>query len=69
MKKDKNLTLTSKKNQLKVRILEIKERIKLMTRALRQQYNYIPYPQGRKRKQHSKDTSRGYKKEKWNFQR
>ena len=67
MKKDKNLTLTSKKNQLKVRILEIKERIKWMTRALRQQYNYVPYPQGHKRKQHNKDTSRGYKKEKMEF--
>ena len=34
MKEGKNLTLNSKKNQLKVRILEIKERIKLVTRTL-----------------------------------
>ena len=67
MKKDKNLTLNSKKNQLKVRILEIKERIKLVTRTLRYQYKYVPYPQGHKRKQHNEDTSRGYKKEKMEF--
>ena len=83
MKEGKNLTLNSKKNQLKVRILEIKERIKLVTRTLRYQYKYVPYPQvtrtlryqykyvpypqGHKRKQHNEDTSRGYKKEKMEF--
>ena len=67
MKEGKNLTLNSKKNQLKVRILEIKERIKLVTRTLRYQYKYVPYPQGLKRKQHNEDTSRGYKKEKMEF--
>lgn len=61
------MTLNSKKNQLKVRILEIKERIKLARRNLRYQYKYVPYPQGHKWKQHNKDTSRGYKKEKMDF--